>query len=105
MSYSPGRMLDIKIVDRSGDGCTIDRNSTRLNSSHLVLSYADFCLKKKGNRLLDGSRHTAIEPGRHLQAGESDFLGLNLTQYDGWQRELSQIAIQVTTKSSHHDDH
>src|SRR2546426_6492224 len=25
-----------------------DRKSTRLNSSHLVISYADFCLKKKG---------------------------------------------------------
>src|SRR5260221_2609282 len=25
----------------------IDRKSTRLNSSHTVISYADFCLKKK----------------------------------------------------------
>src|SRR5256885_13317742 len=29
-------------VDRAGD-----RKSTRLNSSHLVISYAVFCLKKK----------------------------------------------------------
>src|SRR2546426_6894361 len=28
---------------------TIDRKSTRLNSSHLVISYAVFCLKKKKN--------------------------------------------------------
>src|SRR5256885_3649349 len=28
----------------------IDRKSTRLNSSHLVISYAVFCLKKKNNR-------------------------------------------------------
>src|SRR5256885_8758327 len=28
-------------------GCSIDRKSTRLNSSHLVISYAVFCLKKK----------------------------------------------------------
>src|ERR1039457_7577624 len=27
--------------------CAIDRKSTRLNSSHLVISYAVFCLKKK----------------------------------------------------------
>src|SRR2546426_12831582 len=27
--------------------CRIDRKSTRLNSSHLVISYAVFCLKKK----------------------------------------------------------
>src|SRR5256885_10407468 len=30
------------------DGCRpVDRKSTRLNSSHLVISYAVFCLKKK----------------------------------------------------------
>src|SRR5256885_5306332 len=28
-------------------GLDIDRKSTRLNSSHLVISYAVFCLKKK----------------------------------------------------------
>src|SRR5256885_9970416 len=28
---------------------TADRKSTRLNSSHLVISYAVFCLKKKNN--------------------------------------------------------
>src|SRR5256885_4960451 len=29
-----------------------DRKSTRLNSSHLVISYAVFCLKKKKTKLL-----------------------------------------------------
>src|SRR2546426_6856633 len=29
-----------------------DRKSTRLNSSHLVISYAVFCLKKKKNSIL-----------------------------------------------------
>src|SRR5256885_7001778 len=28
-----------------------DRKSTRLNSSHLVISYAVFCLKKKKNKI------------------------------------------------------
>src|SRR5256885_3036639 len=28
---------------------TLDRKSTRLNSSHLVISYAVFCLKKKNH--------------------------------------------------------
>src|SRR2546426_3906835 len=37
------------IVAAGGDG-TIDRKSTRLNSSHLVISYAVFCFKKKKNR-------------------------------------------------------
>src|SRR5262245_65070140 len=36
--------------ERGGSGATIailDRKSTRLNSSHLGISYAVFCLKKK----------------------------------------------------------
>src|SRR2546426_8143446 len=31
----------------AGAGAAGDRKSTRLNSSHLVISYAVFCLKKK----------------------------------------------------------
>src|SRR5256885_10160575 len=37
---------------QSSDGAIVaktDRKSTRLNSSHLVISYAVFCLKKKKN--------------------------------------------------------
>src|SRR5256885_5298405 len=33
-----------------------DRKSTRLNSSHLVISYAVFCLKKKNNNDIDSLR-------------------------------------------------
>src|SRR2546426_9305364 len=33
-------------------GELVDRKSTRLNSSHLVISYAVFCLKKKKTRCL-----------------------------------------------------
>src|SRR5258705_3177260 len=38
--------------DSTGTDCTAaspDRKSTRLNSSHLGISYAVFCLKKKNN--------------------------------------------------------
>src|SRR5256885_11489161 len=34
-------------AERAGNA---DRKSTRLNSSHLVISYAVFCLKKKKNK-------------------------------------------------------
>src|SRR5256885_9189482 len=34
------------------DDALRDRKSTRLNSSHLVISYAVFCLKKKNNTSL-----------------------------------------------------
>src|SRR5438132_6002987 len=36
-----------------------DRKSTRLNSSHTVISYAVFCLKKK-NKNIDGQSSTAF---------------------------------------------
>src|SRR2546426_7406008 len=39
-----------------------DRKSTRLNSSHLVISYAVFCLKKKSTTTWHGWRCTP--PGR-----------------------------------------
>src|SRR5215469_17206201 len=32
---------------RARSGCCADRKSTRLNSSHVEISYAVFCLKKK----------------------------------------------------------
>src|SRR5256885_3509312 len=41
------------------DGTHGDRKSTRLNSSHLVISYAVFCLKKKKKREHADARLTA----------------------------------------------
>src|SRR5256885_8618429 len=38
-----------------------DRKSTRLNSSHLVISYAVFCLKKKKTTLV---QYPAVEYGK-----------------------------------------
>src|SRR5256885_8833035 len=37
-------------LGRTGRAAVEDRKSTRLNSSHLVISYAVFCLKKKKNQ-------------------------------------------------------
>src|SRR5690606_40093570 len=38
------------LVDEGEQGATLgDRKSTRLNSSHVKISYAVFCLKKKSN--------------------------------------------------------
>src|SRR6478735_7795883 len=41
-----------RLPRRSGKRAGRDRKSTRLNSSHLVISYAVFCLKKKNNNSL-----------------------------------------------------
>src|SRR5438132_4702879 len=35
----------------------LDRKSTRLNSSHTVISYAVFCLKKKKKKKINSQRH------------------------------------------------
>src|SRR2546426_8304289 len=37
----------LEALENALDGAAQDRKSTRLNSSHLVISYAVFCLKKK----------------------------------------------------------
>src|SRR5690606_40048017 len=37
----------------AGTGASIDRKSTRLNSSHVKISYAVFCLKKKKLHILE----------------------------------------------------
>src|SRR2546426_8850849 len=44
-----GRWLPVVLLTQVGESGRpeIDRKSTRLNSSHLVISYAVFCLKKK----------------------------------------------------------
>src|SRR5258708_18666856 len=42
-------------------GGELDRKSTRLNSSHQIISYAVFCLKKKNiNRVITNPIHTAV---------------------------------------------
>src|SRR5256885_7264967 len=43
------RALDCQAGPGAQEGWT-DRKSTRLNSSHLVISYAVFCLKKKKHK-------------------------------------------------------
>src|SRR5256885_10739880 len=43
LQSSPGKRYARRAVAARG----LDRKSTRLNSSHLVISYAVFCLKKK----------------------------------------------------------
>src|SRR5256885_9445558 len=48
--YQTAKSLDalgIPVLRFNFRGAGLDRKSTRLNSSHLVISYAVFCLKKK----------------------------------------------------------
>src|SRR5688500_19667569 len=50
-AYIPGEGHNLQehsiVLIRGGRVKDLDRKSTRLNSSHLVISYSVFCLKKK----------------------------------------------------------
>src|SRR5256885_9679119 len=65
-------------VPPSSSRCTGDRKSTRLNSSHLVISYAVFCLKKKKKQLL----LLVYELNLSGLLGENDQIRHILTQLD-----------------------
>src|SRR3989442_8493861 len=53
IAYDAASIVPREEADRRG---TIDRKSTRLNSSHVRISYAVFCLKKKKTRSSSFSR-------------------------------------------------
>src|SRR5437588_5907889 len=64
---------DRAVVDRRrGDAAVpppqlaLDRKSTRLNSSHTVISYAVFCLKKKINHLIIEAKHWGLSKSRNV---------------------------------------
>src|SRR5215813_14350172 len=46
-NHRPRRQAPGRVVDGPGRHAAADRKSTRLNSSHVRISYAVFCLKKK----------------------------------------------------------
>src|SRR5256885_10219750 len=54
--------LRTRLLQTSPSAFSTDRKSTRLNSSHLVISYAVFCLKKKKK----GSSHDHIRPYQRI---------------------------------------
>src|SRR5690554_7537772 len=47
LGLEPGSREVIDALVALGFGASLDRKSTRLNSSHVRISYAVFCLKKK----------------------------------------------------------
>src|SRR5438477_6196788 len=53
-------------VAPAGPARGIDRKSTRLNSSHMSISYAVFCLKKKKNHDMSHPHPTATLSGENL---------------------------------------
>src|SRR6266540_6671640 len=54
LNHADARRLEVAHAVANGE--REDRKSTRLNSSHITISYAVFCLKKKKN---NGTEHLA----------------------------------------------
>src|SRR5256885_4811217 len=74
-----------------------DRKSTRLNSSHLVISYAVFCLKKKKNMWFREGRiahHGTALRGRRGDAAWSRPRPVYL--YVVWQRFVGLVCAGVS---------
>src|SRR5260221_8805865 len=67
----PAHIFENEILNLSVKLGDLDRKSTRLNSSHTVISYAVFCLKKKTDAVDFGRMEnaaldpTAGAPGSH----------------------------------------
>src|SRR3989454_2979292 len=55
----------IAVQDYDAVVTDIDRKSTRLNSSHLVISYAVFCLKKKKKHNTTKLTYAALPDSGH----------------------------------------
>src|SRR5258708_5739526 len=72
--------------DWSSDVCSSDRKSTRLNSSHQIISYAVFCLKKKKNnkqkQLHDVLHHTPTRSKKTARRHSHHALTIELATTD-----------------------
>src|SRR5256885_9785515 len=79
-----------------------DRKSTRLNSSHLVISYAVFCLKKKKILLSEGSfRRKKLDAITAMNIGEavSDLLFSGALLATGYRNGVVGGAIDTCLES------
>src|SRR5438067_1599010 len=75
-----------------------DRKSTRLNSSHVSISYAVFCLKKKMNAYTQ-FRHCATSKSRRNNASNST--KHKSTDLSGWRQIISLITLFSETNPLH----
>src|SRR5258708_26089913 len=60
-----GRTVIPGLTDGHIHGIRADRKSTRLNSSHQIISYAVFCLKKKKKNVMN-TQHYALKSTMRL---------------------------------------
>src|SRR5438874_10397698 len=81
ITYSHSRSAHFSIENRDARIARGDRKSTRLNSSHVEISYAVFCLKKKKNKtarkyLIDENRSFVLLQSSHLRVNSYNLLDI-----------------------------
>src|SRR5438552_7668587 len=70
------RLMTTSLGHSSPTPAPRDRKSTRLNSSHQIISYAVFCLKKKKNIISSSSK------GKHKdRTSSSIFINVTILRY------------------------
>src|SRR3989454_7958786 len=77
-----------------------DRKSTRLNSSHLVISYAVFCLKKKKNNrpsITDAATARDPDDAAQAQTGIHPTAGISTTHIHHGRRAIALTASRRET--------
>src|SRR5205807_5016690 len=75
--------------------CRVDRKSTRLNSSHLVISYAVFCLKKKNPTRTPLS----LRPARKSLSPILPSYAIPLPSTDSWPNRLIMSLLVASATS------
>src|SRR5260221_4319606 len=87
-----------RVTRQNNHGRRRDRKSTRLNSSHTVISYAVFCLKKKKKKY-----RVIAQTHRRLLDAASTRAGRRLRQPDTLvahaDEPLRQTALEVLTRA------
>src|SRR5256886_9168446 len=79
-----------------------DRKSTRLNSSHSQISYADFCLKKK-NQTWETLDHLVVSASNPFDVNSDLYLLLSLLEHRRPQRVMlgdTSFALSTIRKLS-----
>src|SRR5690625_2407968 len=87
--------LDMVVKQFQNASMNIDRKSTRLNSSHVAISYAVFCLKKKKNRIKRTQRCEKTKYSASKERNEQRWIQLSTPnkaddRYVDWSSGLSE---------------
>src|SRR4051812_24017602 len=107
LSFPVPKGLCVLVLCSLSEPSESDRKSTRLNSSHMSISYAVFCLKKKrgvadgpGDTQFLESRPMSVEPAEFVRwvADDEDLAELvNEAKYRNWEGRAEHAILTLET--------